>query len=151
MEHTDSPNTTARLEAFSHRLAINSRFYREQDPANVTLAHFADAPSEALGRPYFRDQLTDMLESRPEMQPATALKTLERTYQADVLRYETDSGYPNGFTKERWLELFDAVEDDMIRAGLVWLTLQHRNLQSNVAERYKSIKLITGMIADRFD
>jgi hypothetical protein len=151
MERQNTTPTTDSLDGLKNRLDVNRRYYREQDAANVTLAYFADAAAEALAEPYFRQQVLDMLNSRPDMSPAIVVKTLERAYQADVLRHEPDSGYPEGFTKERWLELFETVEADMIRGGLVWLTLQHRNLQSNVAERYKSIKLIAGLIEERFD
>ena len=139
-----------RIEDFVQRLEINRRYYTEEDPANRTLAVFAEAALRALGEPYFRELVQDMFEARPDLPTPYAVKLLERVYQADLLQHDPE--YPAGYHEtEAWLKEFADVNEDMLRSGVVWHSLMYRNLQSNVAERYKTIKLLAALTQERFD
>ena len=144
------PADGSRLTQFAKRLEVNRRYYTEDDPDNRTLAVFAEAALQALDEPYFRELILDIYEARPDIEPAYAVKLLERVYQADLLQH--DPNYPEGYRdKDAWLKEFAQVNEDMLRNGVVWHSLMYRNLQSNVAERYKTIKLLAAVIEDRFD
>jgi hypothetical protein len=144
------PASGNRIEDFAQRLEINRQYYTVQDPSNKTLAVFAEAALIALEKPYFRELVLDIFQARPDLPPPYAVKLLERVYQADLLQH--DPGYPIGYRDtDAWLREFAEVNDDMLRSGVVWHSLMYRNLQSNVAERYKTIKLLTALIQERFD
>lgn len=145
-----SPRDENRIEEIAQRLKINRRYYTEEDPANHTLAVFAEAALHALDEPYFRDLVQDMFDTRPDLPTPYAVKLLERVYQADLLEHNPE--YPIGYHRvDAWLKEFSDVNEDMTRGGIVWHSLMYRNLQSNVAERYKTIKLLTGLVRERFD
>lgn len=144
------PPTESRLQDFAERLTVNRRYYTQEDPANKTLAVFAEAALHALDEPYFRELVEDMFETRPDLEPSYAVKLLERVYQADLLQHDPE--YPTGYQEpEAWLKEFTVVNDDMLRSGVLWHSLMYRQLQSNVAERYKTVKLLAAVIQDRFD
>lgn len=140
-----------RLAAFARRLEINREYYTQQDSANKRLAVYAEAMLVMLADPKFRDHISDFLDMRPELDAAHALKLHERVTQADLLQHDPDN-YPHQYDNvQSWLDGFAAEQADMIRDGMVTANLYGRELQSNVAERYKTIKLLAAMLGDRFD
>lgn len=137
------------FESLTERLEINMRYYSEEDPANKTLSIFAEAALKALDEPHFRQLLEDVFLMRPELPMATTVKLLERVFQADALQHDP-ANYPYRTVPE-WLDHFSLVNEDFLRGGVVWHSLMHRNLQSNIAERYKSVKLMGALLEDRFE
>jgi hypothetical protein len=147
----ESENIRRLFDEFRYRLEINQRYYREDDPANISLSAFAEAALHELEEPYFREMVEDTLSARVNEKPSTIVKLFERAYQADLLQHEQDYPNPSYRSPEAWIEEFKAVDEDMTRWGVVWHTLRHRNLQSNIAERYKPVKVITALLSDRFE
>lgn len=151
MVNREEGQVPSRFEQFVERLEINQRYYSVRDPANMTLGIFAAAALKGLEEPFFRQQVEEVLEARPELSPSTTVKLFERVYQADLLQHDREN-YPSRYsTIKSWLEAFATIEDDMIRGGVVGSNLRGRSLQSNIAERYKSIKIIAALLGDRFD
>lgn len=140
-----------RIAEFARRLEVNRQYYTEQDSANKRLAVYAEAMLVMLEDPGFRDHISDFLDMRPELDAAHAIKLHERVTQADLLQHDPDH-YPEQYDSiQPWLDGLAAEQADMIRDGMVTANLYGRELQSNVAERYKTIKLLAAVFADRFD
>jgi len=143
------------LRSIEEQLARNAEYYGTVDTANITLSCFAKAALVALRSSEgqgFRDTVDYMIELRPELKGPTAVKLLERAYQTDLL--EHDVSYPYGYQDEApWLKTFSSVNvhDDFLRWGLLANNAALRNVQSCVDERYKTIKLFTSLVANRFD
>lgn len=143
-----------RLKQLETQLELNAYYYTETDPANLTLGYFAKAALIALrnnpGRG-FSSVVEHLLELRDDIDAPHAVKLLERGYQADLLEY--DDTYPHGYqTEVAWLQAFSNidVDHDLLRWGVLANNVTIRPLQSNIAERYKTIKLLASFISDRF-
>lgn len=144
-------NTPAlKMDDIVQRLQHNETYYREKDPANLTLSIFASAALTALDtmRP-FRQNIEDLIALRPELAPAHAIKLLERCYQAVLLK--NDPCYPETYRKEEaWYDAFTDIEKDSSASEMLYYRLLTQHVQSNIAERYKTVKLLASIYRDRF-
>lgn len=140
-----------RLDEVRDRLEINRRYYTEDDPANKRLAVYAEAMLHMLEKPAFREHMEDFLRARPEIDAAYAVKLHERATQADLMQHDA-ARYPEAYDDvTTWVDAFAAQQEDLLRDGVISLNLYTRDLQSNIAERYKTIKLLASVLRDRFD
>lgn len=128
-----------------------SEYYLEEDTANATIGHFSTAVHEGiLHHPHFRELIDEMVRFRPGIEPRYGMMLLLRGYQADQLSHNPD--YPNGMqSMDAWLDVYDQVSTDDLRWALVRNNICSQQIQSNIAERYKSVKLIAELYKDRFD
>lgn len=150
MNNEAEKNEPLSMETLRARLEHNQRYYSEKDPANRTLSVFADAALSALERmPFFRQNLEDMIALRPDLKPSHAVKLIERSYQAVFLK--EDPGYPYNYRTVPVLhEAFEAIEHDDASAEMLHFRLLTQRVQSNIAERYKTVKLLAHTYKDRF-
>lgn len=144
-----------RFAQVKNQLEFNAHRYLELDPANATLGYFAKAALAALNRSQkggLHEVVDYLLEMRDDIDGPHAVKSLERGYQADLMQH--DVFYPYAYRNEQsWRRTFEEidVDNDIMRWGVLANNVTLRPIQSNVAERYKSIKLISALIKDRFD
>lgn len=138
------------MEHVIHRLRHNEAYYREKDPNNQTLSVFADAALAALDTmPSFRQNVEDVIALRPDLTPSHAVKLLERCYQATLIK--SDPLYPRAYREaEAWHDAFTAIEQDASKSEILYYRLLTQSVQSNIAERYKTVKLLAGVYRDRF-
>ena len=137
-----------RLEAVQGLLEHNRSYYQR---TNRTLSTFAEAALRALELPYFQEQLRYVLSVREDLDAMHTVKLLERTYQGDLLENDPEH-YPDDYRDDpcMWQKAFMSVEQDDIRGERVLFNLLTRNVQSNIAERYKTVKLLAALYRDRF-
>lgn len=144
-------NTPAlKMDDIVQRLRHNETYYREKDPANLTLSVFAGAALTALDtmRP-FHQNVEDLVALRPDLTPAHAIKLLERCYQAVLLK--NDPCYPDAYRQQdAWYDAFSDIEKDGSASEMLYYRLLTQHVQSNIAERYKTVKLLADVYRDRF-
>lgn len=100
-------------------------------------------------QPFFRQNIGDMIDLRPGLTPAHAVKLLERSYQAALL--QTDPSYPYGYNEvAAWHDAFTTIENDDHTAEMLSYRLLTQSVQSNIAERYKTVKLLARVYKERF-
>lgn len=133
-----------------HRLRHNETYYREKDPNNRTLSVFAGAALAALDTmPSFRQNVEDVIALRPDLKPSHAVKLLERCYQASLI--QSDPDYPHAYQETgAWHEAFTDIERDASKSEILYYRLLTQSVQSNIAERYKTVKLLAAIYRDRF-
>lgn len=137
------------FEAFAASLQEVERYYKEDDPANIRMGVFAEAARTALEFPHFADLVQDLFETRPDIDFEYARNLLLRGYQADLL--EHDPEYPIDYDRvEAWHQAFEDVEHDELRWAILRNNICSQKIQSNIPERYKSIKLLSRVYKDRF-
>lgn len=149
-QHENHPQSEA-FDILISRLHHNLWFYREVDPANRSLGAFANATIQAISTiPSFRQNISDTLALRPELNPSHFIKLLERSYGADFI--QNDPSFPDGYERtQKWLDGFIDIEADEERSEiLIYRMLTHR-VQSNIPERYKIHKLLRVAYGNRFD
>lgn len=132
------------------RLQHNFWYYREIDPANKSLSAFANASLQAITTlPFFRQNIFDAISLRTDLNPAHIIKLGERCYQADLLTH--DATYPRGYdTADAWLRAFETIENDDARSEMLAMRMLTQRVQSNIAERYKMVKLLGEVYRERF-
>lgn len=132
------------------RLQHNFWYYREIDPTNKSLSAFANASLQAIATmPFFRQNILDAISLRTDLNPAHIIKLGERCYQADLLTH--DQNYPEGYdTAEVWLRAFEIIEHDDARSEMLAMRILTQRVQSNIAERYKMVKLLGEVYRERF-
>lgn len=150
MNETTNVREPLSINTLTDRLHYNERHFTTKDVANKTLGMFACAALfAAKNMPAFRQNIEDMLELRHDLTPSHAVKLLERCYQAALL--ELDPAYPVGYeNKDAWLDAFTAIESHDEAAEMLSYRLLTQRVQSNIAERYKTVKLLTYAYYDRF-
>lgn len=138
-----NPTTEAKLLAFKKVLASQS----EQPPrADARIAAYASALQAGLERPgMVRDFFVELLNIKPNLGAShLATKTL-RAAQRQL--YGSQPDYPQAYlTPQKWTEGLDWIFDDPDRAGMFTVDIWARPLQSNVSDRYKSVKAL-GVLA----
>lgn len=132
------------------RLRHNETYYREKDPANRTLSAFAEAALAAIDTmPFFRQNIEDLVALRHDLNPSHAIKLLERSYQAVLMQH--DGQYPHAYqATETWHDAFEEIEAEDSHSEMVYYRLLTQSVQSNIAERYKTVKLLASIYRDRF-
>lgn len=143
-------NQPLRMEDIVGRLRHNETYYREKDPANRTLSAFAGAALAAFDTmPFFRQNVEDLVTLRSSLTPSHAVKLLERSYQAVLMHH--DGRYPHAYqATETWHEAFQEIEAQDSHSEMVYYRLLTQSVQSNIAERYKTVKLLASIYRDRF-
>lgn len=141
-------DTPPALLPFAHSLHETEHYYKEYETTNRRVGVFAEAARIALTRPYFASQVRDLFDMRPDIDNQYAWMLLLRSYQADLL--QRDDTYPERYDQaDVWLEAFEDIEDDDSRSEIISLNLITKQVQSNIAERYKSVKLLSALLQDR--
>lgn len=138
-------------EAFVDRLRYNEVHFSERDQRNRALGAFATATLTALEANDFLGRcIWDVIDSRPEMTPAHAVKLSERSAM-NILR-EIDPTYPYAYRKPiMWLHGYEAIANSEDLRERFRTTMLTHDVQSNVSERYKILKLLGLAYGDRFD
>lgn len=153
--HEAIPSKAERFEQVRKQLERNAHFYSEIDSSNIILSSFASATLEALEsneKGGVREVIDYLLDMRTDIDGPHAVKLLERGYQADLLQH--DESYPRGYERQAvWHEAFAQIDIDIdfMRWGILANNITLRPVQSNVAERYKAVKIISALTAERFD
>lgn len=138
------------LHDFQRALITQINTYRYEDPANYSISVFADAAYDALEEDFFRNDLELIHTLRPELDAQTATRLLLRSYQADLL--DRDENYPESYQeKSRWLEEFQEVAQKEDRHERLLYNMLARDIQTNVAERYKAVKILAAIYEERFE
>lgn len=108
-------------------------------------ASFYDAALEILDESDdLRNLLLEFLKRRPELAPSHERYLPLRCFQKFALR--TRARYYKSFDTEQWKELIvTTLSDDESRAELQY-DLFNRHLQTNVADRYKSVPPLVGWL-----
>lgn len=148
-QHED---TQSKIDTLRSLLRSNVAKYSDAGSENISLGAQAQAFLEALdAKPYFRELVETMFDIRSDVSPAHGLKLLDKSYCSDLMTY--DPNFPRGYEQpETWLKAIDEIDDDpLTRWGQLQMHLLTRRVQSNVAERYKSIKLLAAVLSDRYD
>ena len=145
-------STADKIEELKVLLRGNVEKHLGENSENIALGAQAHAFIEALdSKPSFRELVETMFEIREDIGPAHGLKLLDKSYCADLMTH--DPSFPDGYDRpEAWLRAIDEIDDDPLdRWGQLQIHLLTRRVQSNIAERYKSIKLLAAVLRDRFD
>lgn len=92
----------------------------------------------------------DFLTERPDLSPSYRSNLFLRAVQADQIA--NNQNYPKAHENtEVWEHTFDDIGQDFERLGQIVVNLHGSNTMSNIAERYKAIKMVLLMMGHRFD
>lgn len=138
-------------ESIVDRLRYSKEHFSGRDKQNRALGAFATAALVALDtQPFFAESVLHMIECRPELTPAHALKLTERSVQ-DVVS-DLDPHYPHGYRDPtRWLRALEMIEQSPQHAERLFVHMLFHDVQSNIPERYKTLKMLNVAYGDRFE
>jgi hypothetical protein len=146
-EQLAPPSNIQDLEQVLRR---NEQYYKEVDPDNITLGYFAEAFRYCLLDKPLR-QLVEQTLSRPGMDASQTFNLFNRQFSRDALRHDPKF-YPYDYTSaDAYMDQYFQISSDAHRLGDMETTALTRHVQSNIANRYKSVKLLSYVLADRFD
>jgi hypothetical protein len=148
------------IDNLKGRLNHNTRYYGRFKNANRAFGALATATLINLDdNPKFRDGIEHFVEVRgQEMTASHGLKLLERSYQEllMILRDRTDispelTGYPHGFGNvDRWITVQNYFSNEPVLDDAVHKHLILDDVQTNIADRDKAVKLIAMAYDERF-
>lgn len=123
----------------------------EKPPAgDERIAAFSAAMITELQDEETRDFIKDLFAHRKDIAPSYAANLLLRGFQKQLLRDADRFDYPTSFDKtEPWRAAIREVLEDPVRSEELVLDMFIRDVQSNIAERYKSFKLIMQAMKSR--
>jgi hypothetical protein len=138
------------LSEFSVALEDCEQYYTEEEPANELIAVFASAAKTALHTEFLMDVTHEMFTEKPGIQSHYAVNKVLRGIVADQLQH--NSCFPENFaTQKPWLDAFNEINSDNRRKQSLMYNVSKRELQSNVADRYKTVKFLGALMGDRWD
>lgn len=140
-------------EDFKSALAETERYYLFSAPQNRSIGVFAHAARVALNFDPFDMTVREMYDGHhhrrgKDIDPHVAVNLLLRGYQADQLLYNPEN-YPIS-DELNWIEVFGEIENDDTRWGILRNNIASKDVQSNIAERYKTVQLLASLMKDRF-
>jgi SAM-dependent methyltransferase len=99
--------------------------------------------------PKFDNIISDYLSFRTDLKPYDAVQILRSAIQKPLLK---DPNFPYEYLKEnKWAKAITCLVNDEDKTDDLAYDLHHRNMQTNVVERYKSFKMILVGLAHRLD
>jgi hypothetical protein len=121
------------------------------DSFDRTTGYFARAARMAIEHEDFYDLVYEAHQFQPQVKPKEAVSILRSGYQAYLLEQRKNdlTTFPRNFTEEKWLDTFSEVEDDMIQWGILRNNVCNNRMQSNIAERYKFVQLMSVVLKER--
>jgi hypothetical protein len=148
-EATANPHSE-RMLGFLHEL------HTQSDPRSTgdeRIAAFAVAANRSIyDDEHFRNVIDGLLSDRSELAPSYAVNLVLRALQKQLSRRPDSTGYPDAYTTpEPWRDSIAWVSEPENTAEHYDFVadLTYRQVQSNVAERYKSIALIAQLMSPR--
>jgi SAM-dependent methyltransferase len=147
MEHTGSDE---RLEAFRAEMEMQSKIPPKGDER---IRAYSLANLEALvSMPAYRRIIQQAIEAKPDYPPSALANFTLRALQKPLIDRER-SGYPRIFTTTApWLEAIELVSDSTSKMHESYLyDVTERDLSSNIANRYGSVKLVAQLMRSRFN
>lgn len=138
------PNEYIRMERLAHDMRTQADTLTEEDGIEVA---FYRAALERLDTDEdFRGLMLDFLRHRPELAPSHERYLPLRCFQKFAIRWNPQ--YHKGFDSKQWKNLIkDTLSDEHARAELEH-DLFNRHLQTNVADRYKSVPPLIGWLRE---
>lgn len=125
-----------------------SRQIEKPPGGDSRIAAFSEAALDGLDNTYFGKISKEVLDHRKISAGSYAANLLLRGVQNQLI--ELDPDYPLSYTDAKsWKKGFDMICNDQINLGKLEYDLGHRNVQSNVVERYKAVKLAAGLMHSR--
>lgn len=128
------------------------RLQAERPPAqDHRIAAFSEALLQALSDTPVRSFYEFVLGHRRQLSPSYGVNLSLRAFQKQLLRHAQQWDYPKAFTEpQAWYDSFHYFLDEARPpADEITFDLCIRDAQSNVSERYKSLKLIGNIFAAR--
>lgn len=141
------------VEEVAERLSYDAVNPPANDPC---LAAFGRAASELIQenkllRPFLSTALRYRAENNRNVEPRYVANMLPRVFQKRILFDRRIADYPFQFDSRRWkAEIQDDLSTQEGQADFFFI-MQVRDIQSNISERYKALKILGPLYEDRFD
>lgn len=149
VENQTNPYNSWRLRVGVALTEID-QYFTESEPANGMIGTFARAVQCKLSTDFIDEVFEKMHTRNSALDPHYAINKFLRGMQADLLQH--NPLYSQGFEElQPWFEAFDEISLDHSRKQTLLYNVTERDIQSNVANRYKAVKFIAALMADRWE
>jgi hypothetical protein len=136
-----------------HRLdMLCDRYAKKPLSGDIYMGAFAKALKSERHSADLYPVVKVLYDVHPEIKPNHAFGHVLRSFQDKILRNEDKyPGYPRGFeSPDGWAEVMHELLADPDIAGEIEYDMHARETQSNIAERYKTFKVLMHLYAERF-